>query len=182
MNATNRNGQLVPLSDCYIRASGSPPKIVYMNNLPEISDSKSASYSEENAMGRSVPVKSFANGGTRKIGWKMKIVAPSNQDQLKAIDDLRFLESCVYPKADPSNILPYIPPRVLSIKCGRLLADYELSVILTDYNVDFPTDQPWSSARNVLYLPYMFNLSLTFEVVYDSRYLPGADRIITLGG
>ncbi len=182
MNATNTNGQLVSLRDCYIRASGNPPVVIYMNNLPEISDQKSASYTEENAMGRSVPVKAFANGSSRKIGWKMKVIAQSNEEQTKAINNLRFLESCVYPKADPTNILPYIPPRVLSIKCGRLLADYELSVILTDYSVDFPTDQPWSDKSNTLYLPYMFNISLSFEVVYDSRYLPGADRIISIGG
>jgi hypothetical protein len=55
-------------------------------------------------------------------------------------------------------------------------------VILTDYSVDFPTDQPWSYYASTLYLPYKFTLSLTFEVVYDSRQLPGADRIIRLGG
>ena len=181
-NATDRNGNLIEIFDCYIRASGDPAVKIVMNNLPEISDSKSATYSEETAMGRSVPIKAFAQGSSRKIGWKMIVIAPSNDEQLKAINNLRFLESCVYPKADPSNLLPYIPPRVLSIKCGRLLSDSELSVILTDYSVDFPTDQPWSYYTNTLYLPYKFTLSLTFEVVYDSRQLPGADRIIRLGG
>lgn len=178
MNATNRNGTLLPIADCYIRVDN---YYVVMNQLPEISDQKSASYSEENAMGRSVPIKSFSQGSTRKIGWKIPFLSSSVKEQQKTIYELRLLESCVYPKADLSNILPYIPPRVCALKCGRLLADYELSAILTDYSVDFPTETTWSVSAATLYLPTKFSLSLSFEVVYDSRFLPGADRIIRLG-
>jgi hypothetical protein len=95
---------------------------------------------------------------------------------------LRNLESCVYPRADPNNIIPYIPPKILSIKCGSLIADTEVTVVLLSYSVSFPSDQVWNvNSANGKYLPYKLDVDLNFEIVYDSRYLPGADRIIQLG-
>jgi len=187
--ATDYVGRLQILDDCYIRVPGVSIETahygksdrIYMNNLPEISDQKSATYTEENAMGRSVPVKAFSNGSTRKIGWKFTMWSQEEKDRLAYIKTVRTLEACVYPKEDKSNILPYIPPPILSIKCGKLLADYELTVILTDYSLDFPTDQPWSIYGNSLYWPTKVTMNLNFEVVYDSRYLPGASRILQIG-
>jgi hypothetical protein len=92
-NATDSNGNLIEIADCYIRASGDPAVKIVMNNLPEISDSKSATYSEETAMGRSVPIKAFAQGSSRKIGWKMIVIAPSNNEQLKATKKNGYLIS-----------------------------------------------------------------------------------------
>jgi hypothetical protein len=69
-------------------------------------------------------------------------------------------------------------PKILKIKCGRLLGDYELCVILKSISVNWPVDVPWSSFG---YIPYKFEAALSFEVVYNSADLPGQSRILKLG-
>ena len=179
VKATDSIGKLNKLQDCYIRSDAF---MIYMNNLPDISDNKDASYSEENGMGRSYPFKTFNAGGSRKISWKMRMISYNNESIRENINNLRLLESCVYPRPDPANVIPYIPPRILSIKCGSLIADTEVTVILTNYSVSFPSDQVWFTTSEVgKYLPAKIEVDLNFELVYDSRYLPGAGRIIQLG-
>jgi len=90
---------------------------------------------------------------------------------------LRFLQSLTYPRTSTSS-LPFIPPAIAKIKCGSLLGNDPLCVVLTNYSVKFPTDVPWSETS---YVPYKFEVDLSFVVVYDSGNLPGAERIITLG-
>jgi len=66
MKATINNGKLRYLEDCYIVVliSGENYTIV-MDNLPDISDTKSASYPDENAIGRSMTFKSYRNSENR---------------------------------------------------------------------------------------------------------------------
>lgn len=176
--ATNKLGKLSRIEDCYIRASDF---IIHMNNLPDITDSKDASYAEESGMGRSTPFKTFNSGGSRKIGWKIKMISYDQESILENLDNLRKLESCVYPRPDPANAIPYIPPRILSLKCGSLIANTEVTAILMSYSVTFPSDQVWNTTEQGKYLPAKIDVDLNFEIVYDSRYLPGANRIIELG-
>jgi hypothetical protein len=177
--ATGPTGALNNIADCYIRSNTFQ---IFMNNLPDITDSKDAGYAEETGMGRSTPFKTFNSGGSRKIGWKCHFISYDQNSINQNILNLRNLESCVYPRADPNNIIPYIPPKILSIKCGSLIADTEVTVVLLSYSVSFPSDQVWNvNSANGKYLPYKLDVDLNFEIVYDSRYLPGADRIIQLG-
>ena len=179
--ATNPNGQLNEIPDCYIRVQN---EYIKMYSLPDISDTKDAGYAEENGMGRTMPFKTFNSGGTRKIGWDIKMISYDAESISRNLGYLRLLESCVYPREDPANIIPYIPPVVMSIRCGSLLANVteELNVILLSYNTSFPSDQIWFSDYDTgLYMPAKLDVKLSFEVVYDSRYLPGAERIVQLG-
>jgi len=180
--ATNATGKLNFIPLCYIRVE---KEIIYMYSLPDISDNKDASYDEQQGMGRTSPFKTFNSSGSRKIGWKLTFISYDSESRGRNLKNLRLLESCVYPRQDPNDIIPYIPPAILSVKCGDLLCnkDEELNVILTSYNVSFPMEKVWNSEDDGsgVYFPAKLDVTLSFEVVYDSRYLPGADRIITLG-
>ena len=180
--ATNATGKLNFIPLCYIRVE---KEIIYMYSLPDITDSKDATYDEQQGMGRTSPFKTFNSSGSRKISWKLAFISYDSESRGRNLKNLRLLESCVYPRQDPNDIIPYIPPAILSIKCGDLLCnrDEELNVILTSYNVTFPVDKVWNSEDDGsgVFFPAKLDVTLSFEVVYDSRYLPGADRIIRLG-
>ena len=172
--ATNQSGNLLPIKDCYIEAAGVR---ITLDNLPDISDTHSADYQSEAGIGRSLPSKTFTAGGDRSIGWNMKFLADSEAKLQQNLLQLRFLQSLTYPRTSTSS-LPFIPPAIAKIKCGSLLGNDPLCVVLTNYSVKFPTDVPWSETS---YVPYKFEVDLSFVVVYDSGNLPGAERIITLG-
>jgi hypothetical protein len=181
ISATSITGQLNPIPDCFIRVQN---QYIFMYSLPTISDGKDASYATEDGMGRTMPYKTFNSGGTRSISWKCQLISYDADSISRNIKTLRLLEACVYPRKDPSNIIPYIPPVVLSIRCGDLLASsgIEVNVVLTRYNTSFPTDQVWyTDYAFAKYFPTKLEVDLSFEVVYDARYLPGADRIFSLG-
>jgi hypothetical protein len=172
--ATTNTGQLLYLQDCYISIGGVR---IFMNNLPELSDQHDASYASETGVGRSMPTKTFSNSGDRKISWTAHFIAENEAKLLDNLRALRLIEAATYPRSLVSN-LPYLPPPICKIKCGRLLGDYELCVVLESYSVKFPNDVPWS---DIGYIPYQFDVDMSFNVVYDSGNLPGAERIITFG-
>lgn len=179
--ATNSFGKLNPIPDCYIRAQN---YYIVMYNLPSISDSKTANYSPENGMGRTQPFLSFNDGGMRTIQWSFSMISYDEESTARNFAYMRVLEASVYPRRDPANVVPYIPPVIMSIRCGDLLANYgvELNVVLTNYSFEFGNEQVWNSEYNVArYMPARVEVRLNFDVVYDTRYLPGADRILFLG-
>jgi len=168
---------LDPISECYIDVPGFG-KIV-MDNLPDISDGKSASYTPTTIIGRSTPLTTYSHSDTRNISWGMHLFVKSAVDISGNLEILRVLESCVYPRntAGPG---PYSPPVICRIKCGDLLSiNAPLCAVLKSYSVKFPTDVAWHDA---LYTPYKIDIDLSFEVVYNSSDLPGADRIVSSGG
>lgn len=172
--ATNTSGVLNYLNDCYVSIGG--VKII-MNNLPDIGDTHDASYATETGVGRALPTRTFSNGGDRKITWTIHFLADNDAKLNENLQALRLIEGATYPRALVGN-LPYLPPPICKLKCGKLLGNYELCAVLESYNVKFPTDIPWSDNG---YIPYKFDVDLSFAVVYDSANLPGAERIITLG-
>lgn len=179
--ATTNTGQLNAIPDCYIRAQG---LYVYMYSLPSISDQKGANYNSEDGMGRTMPFKTFNAGTARTIRWKCTFVSYDADSISRNISYLRILEACVYPRRDPANVIPYVPPVILSIRCGDLLANdgVELNVVMLSYSTSFPTEQVWNTDYPFgKYLPMKLDVDLDFDVVYDSRYLPGAERILQLG-
>jgi hypothetical protein len=54
------------------------------------------------------------------------------------------------------------------------LGDDGVCAILRSYSVKFPTDQVLDEQT---LLPYKFDVSMSWEVVYASSDLPGQDRI-----
>jgi hypothetical protein len=178
LNATSKKGILVPLNDCYIaaRISGKDYTI-YMCILPDISDSKQSSYSDETGMGRSAPIKVFSHGDTRSVSWTAHFFSPTKNIAEENLQNLRILESLVYPDVSLTTIVS--PPPIARIKCGSLLGAAELCVVLKSYTVKFPTDVAWDKDT---YMPIKFDVDMNFEVVYQTVRLPGASQIINFGG
>jgi hypothetical protein len=156
--ATSSTGNLNSIEDCYIRVGSD---IIYMYSLPQISDSHGADYAAENGIGRSIPTQAFQHGTSRTISWDVTFIADGESKLNRNLKQL-----------------PFLPPKILKITCGKLLGDYELCVILKQISVQWPTDVPWSSFS---YIPYKFNANCSFEVVYNSAELPGQSRILKIG-
>ena len=57
-------------------------------------------------------------------------------------------------------------------------ASQELCSVLKSCSVKFPKDVPWSDLG---YIPYKFEVSLTFDIVYATDNLPGQERIAQFG-
>lgn len=175
MKATLPGGDLVPIPDCYVICGDG--NWIDMKILPDISDSKSAAYNDEPIIGRSLPLKTFSHGENRSISWTAHFIVCKSGDAEEILSNLRSIEGCVYP-TDTSTATPYEPPPICKIKCGMILGDDELCVVLKSYSVKFPTDIAWDEDN---YIPYKLDVDMSFEVVYDSNDLPGADRIFTSG-
>lgn len=180
-NGINHGAYLTPINNCYVEIpSKDGAKRITVNALPDISDSKTATYTDENVAGRSSPYKVYGYSSVRAISFTFHFYAVDPKDFKTNLDNLRALASCAYPRdAEEGGELPYNPPTVCKLKCGKLLADNELCVILISYNVKFPTDVAWDEYSCV---PYRFDVDTSWEVVYSSINLPGADKIIKSGG
>ena len=177
MKATLPSGALVPIRECYIDVDNL--ERIEMRILPDISDSKSANYADETAIGRSFPIKNYSYSENRTISWTVHFMVCQDGDQEDIMDHLRLLESCVYPTQEET---PYAPPPICQIRCGELLSkDGPLCCILRSYSVKFPTDVAWEEYQDS-YVPYKLDVDLQFEVVYDSKCLPYASDIVASGG
>lgn len=175
MKATMPGGDLVPIPECYIQTGDN--NLIYMKILPEISDSKGASYPEEPLMGRATPLKTYSHSETRTISWAAHFMTCKEGDAHTNLATLRSIESCVYPK-DNSGTTAYEPPNLCHIKCGIILGDSPLCCVMKSYSVKFDPGVAWDEET---FVPYKFDVDMTFEVVYDSEDLPGSDRIFTTG-
>jgi len=174
--ATQQSGMLIPIEDCYIEVVGQ--RKITMNNLPDISDTKKASYVDESTIGRSMPFKNYSNSDNRAISWTCHFIVQEIDDINRIIEDIRLLESCTYPKSESTGGAPYAPPPICHLKCGRLLSNDYVCAVLESYSIKFDTSLPWSSQS---YLPYKVDMDLQFQVVYNQSDLPGSERIMRLG-
>ena len=187
MKATDKTGKLIPLSDCYITsdldgsnlysASGSG---LVMDNLPDISDGKTASYTPETGIGRSAPYKNYANSEERAISMDVHMFVQSESGGQSAkviLDTIRWLEAHVYPMEEQSTT--YAPPPIMKVKCFSLLAEDELCCVLKSYSVKFDPSVPWDEKTGI---PYKVDISLSLEVAYPSADLPYAEDIMDNGG
>jgi hypothetical protein len=182
-------GNLIPLDGCQINIQGTS---ILLKVIPEITDTKSASWNDEPIMGRAFPMKTYSHSENRSITMICHFVVIEEKDIEDNIRALRLLESAVYPMDDPKY--PYRPPPVCRIVCGQLLGGREggvgnqpVCVILKSYSVQFPTDVPWdnnpatsaggSTFGGATFLPYKFDVTCNWEAVYPSTDLPGQDRI-----
>jgi len=186
LKATDSNGTLESLDDCYIAANISGKTYtVKMYILPDISDTKQASYSDETGIGRSAPLKVFSHGDTRSISWTAHFFSATKAIATENLQNLRILESLVYPDSDINSIVS--PPPIARIRCGDLLSSDELCVVLKSYTVKFPTDVAWQNVKATggisgSYMPIKFDVDMTFEVVYQTIQLPNTGKILNFGG
>jgi hypothetical protein len=185
LNATNNTGILKPIDDCYIKVKvGVKTYTINMYILPDISDSKQASYSDETGIGRSAPIKVFSHGETRSISWTAHFFSATKDIATENLQNLRILEYLVYPDNNRNSIVS--PPPIARIRCGDLLSNDELCVVLKSYTVKFPTDVAWQTFESEVgtgsYMPIKFDVDMTFEVVYQTVKLPGTQRILNFGG
>jgi hypothetical protein len=183
MKATMAGGKLKDIEEIYIDIDGNT---IYAYILPDISDAKSATYADENAIGRTQPYKNYSYSENRVITWTHHWIVdvPSRVEQIRK--EIKMLQALVY----PSNAgLPYAPPFVAHVKCGNMLdygqEDYILCCILKSYSLKYATDVPWynDSSKNIS-IPYKVDMDLNFEVVYDNNAgkIPYAEDISsTLG-
>jgi len=176
--ATNLIGNLEKIEDCYIRIG---EDIIYAYVLPTIGDSHGAQYNSENGIGRSIPTKTFQSGNDRNINLEWQFFAEGEGKLLANLYYYRLLMSCTYPVDTPQGgSVPFLPPKIVKVKCGRLLADEELCCVVNNVSVNWAKEGPWSSLEYG-YVPYNFNVSLQLSVVYNSADLPGQSRILSLG-
>lgn len=180
MKASIKGGSIHKIADCYIQIG--QEKIV-MQSLPDISDSKSVTYNDETAMGRSSPIKTFSHSDARQIGMAMHFFVTTGDTGSSGSDTpdrliriIRTIQSAAYTREEGGDA--FVPPHICRLKCGKLLADKELCVILKSYSIKYPTDVVWDRASLV---PIKVDIDTTWEVVYKSSDLPGADKIQQFG-
>lgn len=175
--ATDGNSDLIPIDDCVVTIPGGKP--IVLNNLPDLSDSKSAVYNDEAIIGRAIPIKTYSHSENRIISTKLHFFIRKKADAKTNLNSLRLIQSAVYPQ-DPNNGAEYLPPPVCRIKCGELFSTDEgpLCVVLLSYNVTFPTDVAWD--RETM-CPYKFDVDCQWQVVYSTGDLPNSDRILKSG-
>jgi hypothetical protein len=178
--ATIFGGTINKIADCYVIIG--KEKIV-MQSLPDISDSKNATYNDETAMGRASPIKTFAHADARQIGMAMHFFVTTgatgsdgSDTTERLINIIRTIQSAAYPREEGGNA--FVPPPICKLKCGELLANKELCVILKSYSIKYPTDVVWDAKSLV---PIKVDIDTTWEVVYKSSDLPGSDKIQQFG-
>lgn len=175
MKATN-SGRLAPVEKAWISIPGAGT--IVMNNLPDVSDSKSAVYNNESIMGRSFPLYTYANSGDRAINIQLHFFITEKGEGERNLQYLRWIESATYPQRSESGVIPFSPPSVCSIRIGDLLAREPICAVLQSYSVKFPTEVAWDLET---YCPYRFDVDTSWLVVYTSSELPYADRIVSSG-
>lgn len=175
MRATLAGKPLQDIPDCYIIISG---VTIPMRILPDISDTKGASYSDEPVIGRSLPMKTFSHGENRSISWTAYFMICEEGDAAKNLYYLRLIESAVYPRTYNISGAPYAPPPVCVLKCGQLLSYDKVCAVLKSYSVKFPTDVAWDERTKI---PYKFSVDMSWDIVYMSDNLPGQERILLFG-
>lgn len=172
--ATN-SGNLQDIDECYIKIPSYGT--IILNNLPDISDSKSAVYNNEAIIGRSFPLYTYSHSADRSISMQLHFFVVKETDLTMNLDYLNAIRSAVYPRQSLGGA-PYAPPDICQIKCGQLLAKMPICCVLQSYSVKFPTDVAWGQGT---FCPFRFDVDTTWLKVYSSEDLPFNDRIITFG-
>jgi len=175
MKSTN-NGSLVPIPNCEINIPNAPP--IFLNNIPDISDSKDAIYNSEAIIGRSTPLYTYSHSGDRSISIQMHFFVVDEGDAKKNLGYLRSIQSALYPR-NGSGGSPFLPPVICQIKCGSLLSESTpLCCVLKSYSVKFPTEVTWDETT---FCPFKFDVDTSWIVVYTSNDLPFQKRIVDFG-
>jgi len=191
--ATGPKGRLNVIDNCFIFVQGAgrigagpekgklddSGKTIKMNIVPDISDSKSASYQAENGIGRAAPFTVFAHSELRTINWTCHFVLHANEaanavsSASDLIDAIRTFQSALYPTTSDGK-----PPPICKLRCGSLLGEEDVCAVLKSYNVKYDTTVPWDP---ITLIPYKVDIDLTFDVIYDQSNLPIQSKILQFG-
>jgi hypothetical protein len=174
MKSTTK-GKLNEIYQCYINIGS---ETITLNNLPDISDTKSAVYNQEGIIGRSFPLYTYSHSADRTINMQLHFFVVEKGDAARNLSDLKKLQSAVYPRDGSGSGTPYQPPVICKIFCNKLLADEALCAVLQSYSVKFPTEVAWDEET---FCPFRFDVDTNWLVVYTSSNLPDNTRIIQSG-
>lgn len=176
MKATN-NGTLAKIQKCTIKIPQAGT--IVLNNLPDITDSKTAIYNSEAIIGRSTPLYTYSHSGDRSINMQLHFFVVDKGDANTNLSYIRWIQSAVYPRGESKSGSPFQPPVICEIKCGSLLANDEpLCCALQSYSVKFPTEVVWDENT---FCPFRIDVDTSWIVVYSSDDLPDQARIYQTG-
>jgi hypothetical protein len=164
---------------CDVDYDGFGTYTVYMRSLPDISDSKQAVYNNEAIIGRSFPMYTYSHSADRQIHLQLHFYVTERCDIQRNLNDLRAIQSAVYPRPGSDVNTPFKPPPICQIKCGQLLSSGPLCAILQSYSVKFPTEVIWDEST---FCPFKFDIDTSWLAVYTSNNLPNQGRILIYGG
>lgn len=175
--ASYSGGELAAIKDCYLFVPNYGRISFY--SLPELGDSKSASYSDEPIIGRAFPIKTYSHSENRTISLQLNLFIRKKEDAYTNLRIKRAIESTLYPRDETVGAnAPFIPPPVCRLRCGYLLSDGELCIVCKSCSSKSPTDVPWDEDT---LCPYKLTLDTTWDTVYKNNDLPGQGRIIREG-
>lgn len=170
---TRNDGSLAPLQ--YSGSGGgkcelqTPCGCITLKILPDITDSKGASYVNEPAPGRSSPMLTYAYSDARTISTELHFMITEFDDIEDNLKAIRIIQNLVLP-GPQSGVAPFTPPPVVKFICGVLMDGTDgLCLVLKNYSIRYPTDVAWDIAT---FIPYKFSISCTWEVVYACNKLP----------
>lgn len=179
MKATTAAGDLAEIPNAEIVIpTGSGRRRLTFRIMPDIGDQKGATYNPEEVMGRSSPIMNFSKSEARKISIDIHFITLKKSDIDRNRRDLWAIMSCCYPR-DGQAGMPYRPPAICKLKFGKLLGSTGVCAVLENYSIKYPTDQVIDP---VTLFPYKFDVSTSWQILYASSKLPGAEKIITAGG
>ncbi len=177
---------LTPLHDCWIELPGSTlqqdngslylkDNRILLYSLPEIRDAKEALYSDQNIQGRSSPIKTYSYSSNRTIGLTIHLYVTTSEDIKRNLTIIRGISALVHPEYNNT----YSPPRIAKMKCGKLLSNDAVSVILKSYEVQYETAVQWFWDEEIdTYMPLHVSIPTQWDVVYDWERLPGHADVI----
>lgn len=181
MKSTQPNGFLNTLNNkCYIEIPGH--QTIHLRILPEISDRKSAKYSDESVIGRSTPLKSYSHSDNRTLSLKLQFLSLNKYELQENLYNYYAISSLTYPRSGEEIQGPYAPPSICKLRCGDMLRPVNfvggnpgLSVILDSYDLNIPKD---IVRDDETLIPYYFTLSTTWNVVYPAGNLPNQEDVM----
>ena len=104
--ATIPGGMLKPIDDCYVVIPLMDGEfVITFNNLPDITDAKSASYNDEVVIGRASPIKTYSQSDNRTISMQIHMIVSSPDDIQDNLASLRALQSAAYPRDGQTELL-----------------------------------------------------------------------------
>ena len=85
MKSTTK-GKLNEIYQCYINIGS---ETITLNNLPDISDTKSAVYNQEGIIGRSFPLYTYSHSADRTINMQSHCFVVEKGDAARNLSDLK---------------------------------------------------------------------------------------------
>lgn len=176
--STNREtGDLRAVPDCWIQFGNDDEDRVELYALPQISDRKDVSYSDQPIQGRSAPVKTYSNSSNRSINFTIHLFVTKNLDIERNLNLIRRISALAHPEYNNT----YLPPRIARLKCGKLLGEDAngIPVVLKNYEVTYDTNVQWFYDEQLkTYMPLHVELTTSWDVVYSWQSLPGHDDVL----